>query len=153
WSVVCTPPTVCLRGSRGVGECNLLKINAMYVYGASCQDVGLFDLVILNFGLGKYMNVLKKVIRDIIIGPDQFISSTTEYRNAMLTGLIALIDLIIGVLYIFVDPINDAHAGYPVYVSLAMLSLLTRLLNRLVKYMWASALLVLVIIGVLFIFA
>ncbi len=125
----------------------------MYVYGASCQDVGLFDLVILNFGLGKYMNVLKKVIRDIIIGPDQFISSTTEYRNAMLRGLIAMIGLIIGVLYIFVDAINDVHAGYPVYVSLAVLSLLTLWLNRIGKYMWASALLVLVSNGVLFIFA
>lgn len=125
----------------------------MYVYGASCQDVGLFDLVILNFGLGKYMNVLKKVIRDIIIGPDQFISSTTEYRNAMLRGLIAMIGLIIGVLYIFVDAINDVHAGYSVYVSLAVLSLLTLWLNRIGKYMWASALLVLVSNGVLFIFA
>lgn len=125
----------------------------MYVYGASCQDVGLFDLVILNFGLGKYMNVLKKVIRDIIIGPDQFISSTTEYRNAMLRGLIAMIGLIIGVLYIFVDAINDVHAGYPVYVSLAVLSLLTLWLNRIGKYMWASALLVLVSNGILFIFA
>ena len=153
WAVVCTPPTVCLRGSRGFGECNFLKINAMYVYGASSQNVGLFDLVILNFGLGKYMNVLKKVIRDIIIGPDQFISSTTEYRNAMLRGLIAMIGLIIGVLYIFVDAINDVHAGYPVYVSLAVLSLLTLWLNRIGKYMWASALLVLVSNGVLFIFA
>ncbi|HLT82157.1 MAG TPA: ATP-binding protein [Cyclobacteriaceae bacterium] len=99
------------------------------------------------------MNVLKKVIRDIIIGPDQFISSTTEYRNAMLRGLIAMIGLIIGVLYIFVDAINDVHAGYPVYVSLAVLSLLTLWLNRIGKYMWASALLVLVSNGVLFIFA
>ncbi len=125
----------------------------MYVSGASCQNVGLFDLVILNFGLGKYMNVLKKVIRNIIIGRDQFISSTTEYRNAMLRGLIAMIGLIIGVLYIFVDASNEVHAAYPVYVLLAVLSLLTLWLNRIRKYMVASALLVIVSNGVLFVFA
>src|SRR5690606_29783606 len=122
----------------------------MYVSAQSCQNAGLFHLLILNFGLGKYMNALKKVIRNIIIGRDQYISSTTEYRNAMLRGLIAMIGLIIGILYIFVDASNDVHTAYPVYALLAILSLLTLWLNRIRKYMLASALLVLVSNGVLF---
>lgn len=99
------------------------------------------------------MNVLKKAIRDIIIGRDQFITSTAQYRNAMLRGLIAMIGLLIGILYIFIDTKNSVSTGYLWYGLLIVVSLLTLWLNRIRKYMWASALLILISNGVIYVFA
>lgn len=112
-----------------------------------------FYLVILIFIYEKYMNVLKKAIRDIIIGRDHFITSTAQYRNAMLRGLIAMIGMLIGFLYIFIDASNKVGTGYTWYVLLILISLLTLWLNRNRKYMWASALLILISNGVIYVFA
>src|SRR5690606_13639635 len=89
----------------------------------------------------------------IIIGRDHFIPSTVQYRNAMLRGLIAMIGLLIGILYIFIDASNEVGTAYVWYLLLIAISLLTLWLNRERKYMWASALLILISNGVIYVFA
>lgn len=130
-----------------------MPIFPMYVSRQSCYVAGSFYLVILIFIYEKYMNVLKKALRDIIIGRDHFITSTAQYRNAMLRGLIAMIGLLIGFLYIFIDVSNEVGTGYVWYFLLISVSLLTLWLNRKRKYMWASALLILISNGVIYVFA
>jgi PAS domain S-box-containing protein len=99
------------------------------------------------------MNVLKKAIRDFIIGRGQYISSTTQYRNAMLRGLIAMIGILIGILYIFIDSASAISSGFVWYGLLLVLSAMTLWLNRIRKYVWASFLLILASNGVIFVFA
>ncbi len=125
----------------------------MYVSCQSCYVAGTFNLVILIFIYEKYMNVFKKALRDIIIGRAQFITSTAQYRNAMLRGLMAMIGLLIGFFYIFIDASNDVGTAYVWYGLLIVISLLTLWLNRIRKYMWASALLILMSNGVIYVFA
>lgn len=125
----------------------------MYVSCQSCYVAGTFNLVILIFIYEKYMNVFKKALRDIIIGRDQFITSTAQYRNAMLRGLMAMIGLLIGFFYIFIDASNNVGTAYVWYGLLILISLLTLWLNRIRKYMWASALLILMSNGVIYVFA
>lgn len=99
------------------------------------------------------MNVLKKTLRDFIVGADQFISSTVQYRNTMLRGLIAMIAFVIGVAYIIIDFINEVKGGFIWYGLLICLSLLTLWLNRIRQYMWANILLIVLSNGVIYVFA
>src|SRR3970040_665637 len=129
-------------------------IDACHVcFRIACNASGSFYLVILIFIWEKYMNVLKKAIRDFIIGRGQYISSTTQYRNAMLRGLIAMIGILIGLLYIFIDSASAIGSGFVWYGLLLVLSAMTLWLNRIRKYVWASFLLILASNGVIFVFA
>jgi PAS domain S-box-containing protein len=99
------------------------------------------------------MNFIKKTIRDFIIGADEYVSSTVQYRNTMLRGLIAMIAFAVGMTYIAIDGINGVSGGYVWYALLMVLSLLTLWLNRTKQYMWANILLIILSNGVIYVFA
>jgi signal transduction histidine kinase len=61
--------------------------------------------------------VLKKSIRNLIIGEDKFIENYGEYKQVILSGHIALMGIVLCILYFFVDFISGFYHTLPVFTA------------------------------------
>lgn len=67
---------------------------------------------------------LRKWVRDLIIGDDNFIESRGLYKQVMLSGQFALMGIVICTLYLSVDLLNNTYSTFPVYfINLVFLSI------------------------------
>ncbi len=67
---------------------------------------------------------LRKWVRDLIIGDDNFIESRGLYKQVMLSGQFALMGIVICTLYVTVDLLHNTYSTFPVYfINLVFLSI------------------------------
>ena len=93
-----------------------------------------------------------KLVRNFIVGKEEFISSLTLYKQAMMRGQIAVIMFCIGAIYIVIDLRFGFSSGIPYYVALIIFSSISFWLNRKKHYMASSMVIVLLSNAVIFFF-
>jgi signal transduction histidine kinase len=78
--------------------------------------------------------------RDLILGRNVYIPSRVDYKISMLRSHLALIALVVGVSYIFIDANHGIYGSEPYYIGVAISALITLVLNRFQQYKLASIL-------------
>lgn len=78
--------------------------------------------------------------RDIVLGSNVFIPSRVDYRNAILRSQLAIITFVVAIGYVFIDVYHGVSGNEPYYLGVAMLALITVVLNRFQKYRLATVL-------------
>ncbi len=91
--------------------------------------------------------------RDIVLGSNVFIPSRVDYRNAILRSQLAIITFIVAIGYVFIDIYHGVSGNEPYYLAVAMLAVITVLLNRFQKYKLATILFLLSINFFIFYFS
>jgi signal transduction histidine kinase len=91
--------------------------------------------------------------RDIVLGSNVFIPSRVDYRNAILRSQLAIITFVVGIGYVFIDVYHGVHGNEPYYLGVAMLALITVVLNRFQKYKLSTILFLLSINFFIFYFS
>lgn len=83
--------------------------------------------------------------RNIVLGSHVFIPSRVDYRNAILRSQLAIITFIVAVGYVFIDIYHGVRGNEVYYLAVAVMSLVTIVLNRFQKYRLATVLFLLAI--------
>ncbi|HEX8040789.1 MAG TPA: ATP-binding protein [Chryseosolibacter sp.] len=91
--------------------------------------------------------------RDLVLGSHVFIPSRVDYRNAILRSQLAIITFIVAVGYVFIDVYHGVRGNEPYYLAVAMLAVITVVLNRFQKYKLATILFLLSINFFIFYFS
>lgn len=91
--------------------------------------------------------------RDIVLGSNVFIPSRVDYRNAILRSQLAIITFVVAIGYVFIDVYHGVGGNEPYYLVVAMLALITVVLNRFQKYRLATVLFLLSINFFIFYFS
>jgi signal transduction histidine kinase len=78
--------------------------------------------------------------RDIVLGSNVFIPSRVDYRNAILRSQLAIITFIVAIGYVFIDVYHGVEGNEPYYLAVAMMAVITVVLNRFQKYKLATML-------------
>lgn len=78
--------------------------------------------------------------RDLVLGRNVFIPSRVDYKNAILRSQLAAITIIVAIGYVFIDVYHGVNGNEPYYIGVALLALVTVLLNRFQKYRLATIL-------------
>jgi signal transduction histidine kinase len=78
--------------------------------------------------------------RDIVLGSNVFIPSRVDYRNAILRSQLAIITFVVAIGYVFIDVYHGVKGNEPYYIGVAMLAVITVVLNRFQKYRLATVL-------------
>ncbi|MEX2233458.1 MAG: ATP-binding protein [Cyclobacteriaceae bacterium] len=91
--------------------------------------------------------------RDIVLGSNVFIPSRVDYRNAILRSQLAIITFIVAIGYVFIDLYHGVKGNEPYYIGVAMLAVITVVLNRFQKYRLATVLFLLSINFFIFYFS
>ena len=91
--------------------------------------------------------------RDIVLGSNVFIPSRVDYRNAILRSQLAIITFVVAIGYVFIDVYHGVSGNEPYYLGVAMLALITVVLNRFQKYRLATVLFLLSINFFIFYFS
>lgn len=99
------------------------------------------------------MRWLRKFVRDLIIGNDRYITSTVQYRNSMFRGVIAIISIILGPVYILINYVNTVDRDAIWFLLLMVFGMFSFWLNRMQKFMLANLSLLLLSNGFIYIFA
>ena len=91
--------------------------------------------------------------RDIVLGSNVFIPSRVDYRNAILRSQLAIITLVVALGYLVIDWYHGVKGNEPYYLAVAMLAIITVILNRFQKYRLATVLFLLSINFFIFYFS
>jgi signal transduction histidine kinase len=91
--------------------------------------------------------------RDIVLGRNVFIPSRVDYKNAILRSQLAVITIIVAIGYVFIDVYHNVKGNEPYYMAVALLALVTVLLNRMQQYRVATILFLLLINSSIFYFS
>ncbi len=91
--------------------------------------------------------------RNIVLGSHVFIPSRVDYRNAILRSQLAIITFIVSVGYVFIDIYHGVRGNEVYYLAVAVMSLVTIVLNRFQKYRLATVLFLLAINFFIFYFS
>lgn len=91
--------------------------------------------------------------RDIVLGSNVFIPSRVDYRNAILRSQLAMITFVVAICYVFIDLYHGMGGNEPYYLGVAMLALITVILNRFQKYRLATVIFLLSINFFIFYFS
>lgn len=91
--------------------------------------------------------------RDLVLGSNVFIPSRVDYRNAILRSQLAIITFVVAVGYVFIDVYHGVRGNEPYYMAVAMLAVITVVLNRFQKYKLATILFLLSINFFIFYFS
>ncbi len=78
------------------------------------------------------------VIRNLLIGSQNFVPDWAAYKVAMLRGRLSLLCFAVVFVYIFFDFFNGVTVLIPSYLGVMVVSVITILLNRRKKYIEAS---------------
>ena len=76
--------------------------------------------------------------RNIVLGSHIFIPSRVDYKNAILRSQLAIITFLVAICYVFVDIYYGITGNEPYYLGVAMLALVTVILNRFRQYRLAT---------------
>ncbi len=96
---------------------------------------------------------LRYIIRNLIVGNDEFILSHTHYKRILLTGQLSLVSFIICVAYLVIDAAQGHISAVPYQLACALLSLTSLWLNRTRRFSTAKILLGLSVNITVFFFA
>ena len=91
--------------------------------------------------------------RDIVLGSNVFIPSRVDYRNAILRSQLAIITFVVAICYVFIDIYHGIRGNEPYYLAVAMLAVVTAVLNRFQKYRLATVIFLLSINFFIFYFS
>ena len=91
--------------------------------------------------------------RDIVLGSNVFIPSRVDYRNAILRSQLAIITFVVAICYVFIDIYHGLRGNEPYYLAVAMLAVVTVVLNRFQKYRLATVIFLLSINFFIFYFS
>src|SRR5688500_8686559 len=91
--------------------------------------------------------------RDIVLGSNVFIPSRVDYRNAILRSQLAIITFVVAIGYFFIDMYHGVTGSEAYYIGVAMLAVITVVLNRFQKYRLATMLFLLSINFFIFYFS
>ncbi len=91
--------------------------------------------------------------RDIVLGSNIFIPSRVDYRNAILRSQLAIITFLVAVCYLFIDINYGILGNEPFYGGVAMLAVITMILNRFQHYRLATVIFLLSINFFIFYFS
>ena len=91
--------------------------------------------------------------RDIVLGSNVFIPSRVDYRNAILRSQLAIITFLVALGYIFIDVYHGVAGNEPYYLAVAVMALITVVLNRFQQYRLATVLFLLAINFFIFYFS
>ncbi|MDQ2658449.1 MAG: HAMP domain-containing histidine kinase [Bacteroidota bacterium] len=83
--------------------------------------------------------------RNIVLGSHVFIPSRVDYRNAILRSQLAIITFVVAIGYFFIDVYHDVQGNDVYYLAVAVMSLITIVLNRFQRYRLATVLFLLAI--------
>src|SRR5687768_7290598 len=76
--------------------------------------------------------------RDIVLGSNVFIPSRVDYKNAILRSQLAIITFVVAICYVFIDIYHGISGNERYYLAVAMLAVVTVILNRFQKYRLAT---------------
>lgn len=85
-----------------------------------------------------YLSCPAMRFRDIVLGSNVFIPSRVDYRNAILRSQLAIITFMVAICYLFIDIYYGITGNEPYYCAVAMLGLVTIVLNRFQQYRLAT---------------
>ncbi|MEO5599351.1 MAG: HAMP domain-containing sensor histidine kinase [Cyclobacteriaceae bacterium] len=91
--------------------------------------------------------------RDIVLGRSVFIPSRVDFKNAILRSHLAVITMVVAVSYIYIDIYHGVRGNEPYYLGVAVMALITVLLNRFQKYRLATILFLILINFAIFYFS
>lgn len=91
--------------------------------------------------------------RDIVLGSHVFIPSRVDYKNAILRSQLAIITFLVAICYVFIDIYYGIRGNEPYYLAVAMLALITVVLNRFRQYRLATVIFLLSINFFIFYFS
>lgn len=91
--------------------------------------------------------------RDIVLGSHVFIPSRVDYKNAILRSQLAIITFLVAICYVFIDVYYGITGNEPYYLGVAMLALITVILNRFRQYRLATVIFLLSINFFIFYFS
>jgi signal transduction histidine kinase len=97
--------------------------------------------------------MLGKKFRDIIIGKDTYITSWVDYKNALLSGHLIVVSILVGITYLIIDWLNGIRGNEPYYIAVVVVAIAALVLNRNKKYRMANILFMLLINVIIFLFA
>ncbi len=97
--------------------------------------------------------MLAKKFRDLIIGKDTFIVSWVDYKNAILSGHLIVVSILVGVFYLVNDRLNKIYGNEPYYIGVIVIGILALVLNRARKYRLANIVFMSIINLIVFLFA
>lgn len=96
---------------------------------------------------------VKSLIRNLIIGKNRFLPSYGEFRQAMLTGYMALLAVVVCFLYIILDQVAGYTQTLPLYILMSAIFIGTIYLQRHGHYRLAKFILLPTLSLAIFIFA
>lgn len=91
--------------------------------------------------------------RDLVLGSNVFIPSRVDYRNAILRSQLAIITFVVSIGYIFIDMYHGIAGNEPYYFAVAMLAIITMVLNRFRRYRLATVLFLIAVNAFIFYFS
>jgi signal transduction histidine kinase len=98
--------------------------------------------------------MLKRWFREFLVGKNSAVlHSESEYKSVVLRGNLALVGLIVGFSYIFIDRFNGISGNELFYIATCVVSLTTLFYIRAGKYKTATVLFVSVLNFIVFIFS
>lgn len=87
------------------------------------------------------------------MGSHVFIPSRVDYKNAILRSQLAIITFLVAICYVFIDIYHGIQGNEPYYLGVAMLALITVILNRFRQYRLATVIFLLSINFFIFYFS
>lgn len=99
------------------------------------------------------IRMLGKKFRDIIIGKDTYIVSWVDYKNAILSGHLIVVAILVGIIYLINDRLNGIYGNEPYYIAVIAIAIVALVFNRKRKYRLANILFMTLINVIVFLFA
>jgi signal transduction histidine kinase len=97
--------------------------------------------------------MLRRKFRDLIIGKDIYINSWVDYKNAILSGHLIVVSILVGIIYLFNDRFYGIYGNEPYYFGVIVIGILALVLNRNRKYRLANIVFMAIINLIIFLFA
>jgi signal transduction histidine kinase len=97
--------------------------------------------------------MLTKKFRDFAIGKDTYIVSWVDYKNAILSGHLIVVTILVGIIYLINDRLYGIYGNEPYYIAVIIIAIVSLILNRKRKYLLAKILFMLNINVIIFLFA
>lgn len=99
------------------------------------------------------IRMLSKKFRDLIIGKHTYIVSWVDYKNAILSGHLIVVAILVGIVYLINDRFHGIHGNEPYYIAVIVIAIGALMLNRKKKYQLANILFMTLINIIVFLFA
>ncbi len=97
--------------------------------------------------------MLRRKFRDLIIGKETYITSWVDYKNAILSGHLIVVSILVGIVYLFNDRFYGIYGNEPYYFGVIIIGILAFVLNRKRKYRLANIVFMSLINIIVFLFA